>query len=156
MAAMLIKASYVFMSLIVLLSNAFPALFGGKTYINPNGDTVTIVDGIDIGDENLVITDYESFKALGDVGVTYDEAFFETNNLAVFSVEHDERYTFYLTSVWTDGKNMEARFYFDPPKGMTAAIYLPTNKTVFIETTKDVTMLRSVRADYVELFKPAI
>ncbi len=156
MAAFLIKASSVFMSLIVLLSNAFPALFDGKVYFDPNGDTVTIVENVDIGDENLVITDYETFKALGDVGVNYDEEFFETNNLAVFSVEHDERYTFYLTSLWVDGKNMEARFYFDPPKGMTTAIYLPTHKTVFIETSKDVKMLRSVRADYVELFEPAI
>lgn len=156
MAAMLIKASYVFMSLIVLLSNAFPALFGGKTYIDPNGDAVTIVENVDIGDEDIVITDYEAFKALGDVGVTYDEAFFETNNLAVFSVEYDERYTFYLTSVWVDGKNIESRFYVDPPKGVITLNYMPTHKTVFIETTKDVMISRSVRADYVELFKPAI
>lgn len=156
MAAILIKVSYVFMSLIVLLSSAFPALFGGKTYIDPNGDSVTIVENVDIGDEDLVITDYETFKALGDVGVTYDEAFFETNNLAVFSVEYDERYTFYLTSVWVDGKNIESRFYVDPPKGVITMLYMPTHRTVFIETTKDVTISRSVRADYVELFEPAI
>lgn len=154
MTALLVKVTSLFMPLLVLLSNAFPALFDGKVYVDPNGDAVTIVERVDIGDENLVITDYESFKALGDVGVTYDEAFFETNNLAVFSVEHDERYTFYLTSVWTDGKNMETRFYIDPPKGMTTAIYLPTNKTVFIETTKDVTMLRSVSVDKITFFKP--
>lgn len=154
MAAMLIKISSVFMSLIVLLSNAFPALFGGKTYVDPNGDSVTIVENVDIGDENLVISDYEAFKALGDVGVTYDEEFFKTNNLAVFSEEYDERYTFYVTSICVDGKNMEAKFYIDPPKGVVTTIYMPTHKTVFIETTKDVTMLRAVRADYIEVFKP--
>ena len=90
---LLIKASTIFMSLIVLLSNAFPALFGGKIFVDPNGDAVTIVENVDIGYENIVISDYEAFKALGDVGVSYDEKFFETNNLAVFSVEYDERYT---------------------------------------------------------------
>ena len=154
MAALLIKASSIFMSLIVLLSNAFPALFGGKIFVAPNGDAVTIVENVDIGDENIVIRDYEAFKALGDVGVSYDEKFFETNNLAVFSVEYDERYTFYLTSICIDGKNMEARFYIDPPKGVITMNYMPTHKTVFIETTKDVTMLRSVKADSVNFFKP--
>ncbi|MBQ7837692.1 MAG: hypothetical protein IJ395_03620 [Clostridia bacterium] len=154
MAALLIKASSIFMSLIVLLSNAFPALFGGKIFVDPNGDAVTIVENVDIGDENIVISDYEAFKALGDVGVSYDEKFFETNNLAVFSVEYDERYTFYLTSICIDGKNMEARFYIDPPKGVITMNYMPTHKTVFIETTKDVTMLRSVKADSVNFFKP--
>lgn len=154
MAALLIKASSIFMSLIVLLSNAFPALFGGKIFVDPNGDAVTIVENVDIGDENIVISDYEAFKALGDVGVSYDEKFFETNNLAVFSVEYDERYTFYVTSICIDGKNMEARFYIDPPKGVITMNYMPTHKTVFIETTKDVTMLRSVKADSVNFFKP--
>ena len=154
MAALLIKASSIFMSLIVLLSNAFPALFGGKIFVDPNGDAVTIVENVDIGDENIVISDYEAFKALGDVGVSYDEKFFETNTLAVFSVEYDERYTFYLTSICIDGKNMEARFYIDPPKGVITMNYMPTHKTVFIETTKDVTMLRSVKADSVNFFKP--
>ena len=152
--ALLIKASSIFMSLIVLLSNAFPALFGGKIFVDPNGDAVTIVEKVDIGDENIVISDYEAFKALGDVGVSYDEKFFETNNLAVFSVEYDERYTFYVTSICIDGKNMEARFYIDPPKGVITMNYMPTHKTVFIETTKDVTMLRSVKADSVNFFKP--
>lgn len=152
--ALLIKASSIFMSLIVLLSNAFPALFGGKIFVDPNGDAVTIVEKVDIGDENIVISDYEAFKALGDVGVSYDEKFFETNNLAVFSVEYDERYTFYVTSICIDGKNMEARFYIDPPNGVITMNYMPTNKTVFIETTKDVTMLRSVKADSVNFFKP--
>lgn len=152
--ALLIKASSIFMSLIVLLSNAFPALFGGKIFVDPNGDAVTIVENVDIGDENIVISDYEAFKALGDVGVSYDEKFFETNNLAVFSVEYDERYTFYVTSICIDGKNMEARFYIDPPKGVITMNYMPTHKTVFIETTKDVTMLRSVKADSVNFFKP--
>ena len=154
MASLLIKASSIFMSLIVLLSNAFPALFGGKIFVDPNGDAVTIVENVDIGYENIVISDYEAFKALGDVGVSYDEKFFETNNLAVFSVEYDERYTFYLTSICIDGKNMEARFYIDPPKGVITMNYMPTHKTVFIETTKDVTMLRSVKADSVNFFKP--
>ncbi len=154
MAVLLIKASYVFMSLIVLLSNAFPALFDGKVYVDPNGDAVTIVENVDIGDEDIVITDYEAFKALGDVGVTYDEAFFETNNLAVFSVEYDERYTFYLTSVWVDGKNIESRFYVDPPEGVITLNYMPTHKTVFIETTKDVMTSRSIRADKISFFEP--
>ncbi len=153
MTTLLIKVSSVFMSIIVFLSNAFPAVFGGKTYVDPNGDSVTIVENVDIGDENLVISDYESFKALGDVGISYGEDFFKTNNLAVFSVEYDERYSFYVTSICIDGKNMETRFYVDPPKGFIALIYTPAHKTVFIETSKDVTMLRSIEADSFNFFK---
>lgn len=154
MTTILVKIFSVIMSIVVFLSNTFPAVFGGKTYVDPNGDSVIIVENVDIGDENLVISDYEAFKALGDVGVSYDEDFFKTNNLAVFSVEYDERYTFYVTSICVDGKNMEVRYYLDPPPGVITAIYLPTHKTVFIEITKDVTMLRAVKADKINFFKP--
>ena len=83
MTAVLFKIVSVFMSVIAFVSGMFPALFDGKVYIDPNGDKVTIIENVDIGDDALVIKDYESFKALGDIGVSYDEELFETNNLAI-------------------------------------------------------------------------
>ena len=114
MTAVLFKIVSVFMSVIAFVSGMFPALFDGKVYIDPNGDKVTIIDclDIDIGDDALVIKDYESYKALGDLGVTYDEEFFETSNLAIFSQEHHSADDFYLVSVSIrDGKYMDVKYY---------------------------------------------
>lgn len=153
MTAVLLKVLSGVMSVIVMLSGAFPALFGGKVYIDPNGDKVTVVDGVDIGDDALVIKDYESFRALGDLGVTYDEKFFETNSLAVFTKEHHCEYEFSLVSVSIrDGKYVDAKYYIDN-RGFVAAWYSPTFKTVIIETSKDVISVRPSSIEQINFIK---
>lgn len=155
MTAIIMKVLSAFMSIVVFLSGAFPALFGGKKYIDPYGDKVTVVDDVDIGGEALVIKDYESFKALGDIGVSYDEKFFETNNLALFTKEYHSKDDFYLISVSIrDNKYMDAKYYIDDKS--LATWYFPVYKTVIIEASKDLISLRPSRTEeinFVKLYK---
>lgn len=148
MTAVLLKIASVFMSVIVFLSGTFPGLFGGKEYINPYGDSVTVIDSFNIEDEPVVIGDYETFVSLGIPGVDYSEDFFESNSLAVFSsIQMEENDEFYIVSICVDGKNMELKYYIREYEGLTIQLYMPVYKTVLIETTKEVTMLRAVEAD---------
>lgn len=143
------------MSIIVMLSGMFPALFEGKVYIDPDGNKVTVVDDVDIGDDALVIKDYESFKALGDIGVSYDEKFFETNSLAVFTKEYHCEDEFCLVSVSVrDGKYMDVKYYVDDKS--LATWYSPVFKTVVIEASKDLISIRPSRVEeinFVKLYK---
>lgn len=152
MTAIIMKILSAMMSIVVFLSGAFPALFGGKEYIDHNGDKVTVVDGVDIGDDALVIKDYESYKALGDIGVSYDEEFFKTNNLAVFTKEYHVEDDFYLISVCvTDGRNMDVKYYIED--NSLAAWYSPAYKTVLVETSKDISSLRPVNSEHISFIK---
>lgn len=141
-----------FMSVIVFLSGTFPALFDGKVYIDPNGDKVTIIENVDIGDDALVIKDYESYKALGDLGVTYDEEFFETSNLAIFSQEHHSADDFYLVSVSIrDGKYMDVKYYIK--NNIKVAMYIPAIKTIVIETSKELISIRPSSLEQISFIK---
>lgn len=141
-----------FMSVIVFLSGTFPALFDGKVYIDPDGDKVTIIENVDIGDDALVIKDYESYKALGDLGVTYDEEFFETSNLAIFSQEHHSADDFYLVSVSIrDGKYMDVKYYIK--NNIKVAMYIPANKTIVIETSKELISIRPSSLEQISFIK---
>lgn len=142
-----------FMSVIVFLSGTFPALFDGKVYIDPNGDKVTIIENVDIGDDALVIKDYESFKALGDLGVSYDEEFFETNNLAIFTKEYHYQYDFHLVSVSIrDDKYVDVKYYIDH-RDFIALFYSPTFRTVIIETSKNTLSIRPSAVEQINFIK---
>ena len=142
-----------FMSVIVFLSGTFPALFDGKVYIDPNGDKVTIIENVDIGDDALVIKDYESFKALGDIGVSYDEEFFETNNLAIFTKEYHYQYDFHLVSVSIkDDKYVDVKYYIDH-RGFIALFYSPTFRTVIIETSKNTLSISPSAVEQINFIK---
>lgn len=124
------------MSVVVFLSGAFPALFGGKEYINPDGDTVTVVDAA-VANDTLIIKDHEAFKALGDVGVVYDEAFFNDNALAIITVEYQNGDEFYLKSICKNGTKIEVD-YMVVDKNLTY-LYSPAYKTIIVETGRDIT-----------------
>lgn len=124
------------MSVVVFLSGAFPALFSGKEYINPNGDKVTVIDSA-VANDTLIIKDHEAFKALGDVGVVYDEAFFNENALAVITVEYQNGDEFYLKSICKNVTKIEVE-YMVVDKNLTY-IYSPVYKTIIVETGKDIT-----------------
>lgn len=152
MTAIIMKILSAMMSIVVFISGAFPALFNGKEYIDPNGDDVTIVDGVDIGDDALVIKDYESYKALGDIGVSYDEKFFETKSLAVFTKEYHSEDEFYLVSVSVkDGKYVDAKYYIEDKS--LAMLYSAAFKTVIIETSKDIISIRPSKAEKINFIK---
>ena len=153
MTAILFKIVSVFMSVIAFISGMFPALFDGKVYIDPNGDKVTIIENVDIGDDALVIKDYESFKALGDIGVSYDEEFFETNNLAIFTKEYHYQYDFHLVSVSIrDDKYVDVKYYIDH-RDFIALFYSPTFRTVIIETSKNTLSISPSAVEQINFIK---
>lgn len=157
MTAIIMKFLSAFMSIVVFLSGAFPALFGGKVFIDPDGDRVTIVDDVDIGDENLIISDFESFKALGVTGLSYDEEFFKENSLAASTFKLTKGDELYITSITVDGRNAEMKYLVDPYDGLAAQIqlYMPDIKTVFIEVDKDVVLLKTTDIGNINLFFPS-
>ena len=153
MTAILLKFVSFFMSAIVFISGMFPALFDGKVYIDPKGDKVTVVDGVDIGDDALIIKDYESYKALGDIGVSYDKEFFETNNLAIFTKEYHYQYDFHLVSVSIkDDKYVDVKYYIDQ-RDFIALLYSPTFITVIIETSKNTLSIRDSNVEQISFIK---
>lgn len=94
MAAVLLKFVSALMSVIVFLSGAFPALFGGKQYINPYGDDVLIGDDspfyISGIDSPVVISDYETAKYYAEKcfleADDINEIFFENYNMVYIPV----------------------------------------------------------------------
>lgn len=157
MTAIIMKILSAIMSVVVFLSGAFPALFGGKEYIDPNGDKVTVVDNVDIGEENLIISDYESLKALGVENISYDEDFFKENSLAVSTFKLTKGDKLYITSIAVDGRNAEMKYLVDPYDGLAAQIqlYMPDIKTVFIEVDKNVMLLKTTDIGEINLFFPS-
>lgn len=90
MAAILLKIFAGIMSVVVMLSGWFPALFGGDVFINPNsGDVLTASEicftGIEVP---MVITDHETalkhfdFEENGEL----NEKFFEVSNIVAIPV----------------------------------------------------------------------
>ncbi|MBR2868281.1 MAG: hypothetical protein IKB88_04330 [Clostridia bacterium] len=90
MAIVLSKIFAGLMSVIVTISGMFPVLFGGKEFIDPNGDEVRVVSSIAYNniDEAAVITDFETFNKLFGVEENgeLNKKFFEESNLAVIPV----------------------------------------------------------------------
>lgn len=132
---MLTKLLSAIMSIVVFLSGAFPALFGGKEYIDPNGSQVTIVDA-NAAYDTAIINDYEAFIALGNIGVAYDEEFFNNNSLAILTVEYQDGDEFLIKSVCKNGTKIEID-YIIIDKNLTY-IYAPIYKTIIVETSKDI------------------
>lgn len=135
MQIILVKMISLIMPVIVLLSGAIPSLFGGKEYINPDSDAVMVVTK-EVTKEGAIIEDYESFAALGDLGLTYSEEFFENNSLAVITAEYQEGDEFYLKSIYKDGTEIKIE-YIVIDNDLTA-LYCPAYATWVIEVEKDV------------------
>lgn len=90
MAIILSKIFAGIMSVVITLSGMFPALFGGKEFIDPNSDKVSIVSSFVYNDVDKaeVITDYEKFNSLLGVKENgeFNKSFFEEFNLVVIPV----------------------------------------------------------------------
>ncbi len=117
MAAVLLKFVSALMSVIVFLSGAFPALFGGKQYINPCGDDVHVCNFYYFpGPE--IISDYETFSNLGSGGCIvydapedYDSEFFETKSLACFSLMNEENdFRVFIKSIKENGDTLDVDY----------------------------------------------
>ncbi len=90
MAMILSKLFAGIMSVVVMLSGMFPALFGGEVFIDPTSANVLSISEISFTgiEEPMVITDYETalkhfdFEENGEL----NERFFEESNLVVIPV----------------------------------------------------------------------
>lgn len=144
MTAIFLKLVSAVMSVVVFLSGTFPGLFGGKEYIDPNSDSITIIDkkiSDDYVRDSIIIKDYESFEALGDIGVDYDAEYFEENALAIVTLEYQTGDEIFIKSIYKDGAVYEIEYYhFD--KSLTTN-YSPEYMTFIIETTKDTRLVHA-------------
>ncbi len=138
MTAIFLKLISAVMSVVVFLSGTFPGLFGGKEYIDPNSDGITIIDkkiSDDYVRDSVIIKDYESFEALGDIGVDYDAEYFEENALAIITLEYQTGDEIFIKSIYKEGAVYEIEYYyFDNNLTM---LYSPEYLTFIIPTTKD-------------------
>lgn len=90
MALILSKLFAEIMSVVVMLSGMFPALFGGKEYIDPYSSDVLVSSEISFADieEPMAITDHETalkyfgFEENGEL----NERFFEVSNIVAIPV----------------------------------------------------------------------
>ncbi len=138
MTAIFFKLVSAVMSVVVFLSGTFPGLFGDREYIYPGGDGVTIIDkkiSDDFIYDSIIIKDYESFEALGDIGVEYDAKYFEENALAIITLEYQTGDEVFIKSIYKDGAVYEIEYYY-LDHNMTM-IYSPEYMTFIIPTTKD-------------------
>lgn len=136
MQVIIIKMVSLLMPAIVFISRMFPALFNGKEYINPEGDGVTVIEQ-NVSKDGIIINDSESFKSLGDIGINYEEDFFDNNSLAIVTAEYQEGDEFYVKSIYTEDSAIKVE-YVVITKGLAAAMYSPAYKTFIIETDKSV------------------
>lgn len=158
MTAIIVKTLSAVMSVVVFLSGMFPALFGGKVYIDPNGNEVTVVSDINIGEENLIINDYDEFEKLGDIGINYSEDFFEEKSLAVATIKMQEDDKLYILSIFAEGTNVEMEYLIDYGQGLAAQlgkIYMPDDKTVFIEIDKNIQLFKTTDFGKKNMFFPS-
>lgn len=138
MTAVFLKLVSSMMSVVVFLSGAFPGLFGDREYIYPNGNGILIIDKMiseDFINDSVIIKDYESFEALGDIGVDYDAEYFEEHALAIITLEYQTGDEVFIKSIYKDGAVYEIEYYY-LDHNMTM-IYSPEYLTFIIPTTKD-------------------
>ena len=90
MAIILSKIFAGIMSVVITLSGMFPALFGGREFIDPNGVDVSAFRGLSFSGigEATVIGDYEAFMKHFDAEEKEEayKSFFEESNLVVIPV----------------------------------------------------------------------
>lgn len=151
MQIIVLKIISALMSVVVMLSNAFPALFAGREYIDLNGGSVSVVEkNVVIG--SLIIKDYQSYKELGDIGVDYTEEYFENNALAISTIEYQTGDEIYIKSIYKEGTVYTVEYYYFE-KNITAA-YSPEYMTFIIETTKDTTLVYHDNLSRKKVFRP--
>ncbi len=144
MTAVFLKLVSSVMTVVVFLSGTFPGLFGDREYIDPSGDNVTVIDK-KISDElihnSIIIKDYESFEALGEIGADYDANYFEENALAIITLEYQTGDEIFIKSIYKDGAVYEIEYYYFDNN--LTLLYSPAYMTFIIETTKDTRLVHA-------------
>lgn len=154
MTAIIMKIISAVMSVVVLISGAFPGLFGGKTYINPYGDEVHICSFYYFP-EPKVISDYQTFSTLHYGGCLvygapeeYDSEFFETKSLVCFSVqEPQENFRVWVKSVSEKGDTLEVEYCVIREEGMYAMLYRTFECEIIIEVSKNIKNVKLIPSE---------
>lgn len=127
------------------LSGMFPALFGGKEYIDPYGEDVHIGDFYYFY-QPRIFNDYETLREVRGIGCVvyglpeeYEREYFENNALVIFSVEmpHDD-YRIWVKSVAEVGDTLEVEYSIITDGRMHAMLYERYTSEVIIETSKNI------------------
>lgn len=147
MQVILIKIISLIMPAVVFLSGMFPFLFDGKEYINPEGDRVTVIEH-EVSKDGVIVNDCETLKSFGDIGLNYEEDFFENNSLAIVTVEYQQGDEFYIKSIYKEGSSLKVE-YIIVDKSM-AAIYMPAYETIIIETDKTIENIGAKENDAID------
>ncbi len=144
MVAISLKLISAVMSVVVFLSGTFPGLFGGKEYIYPGGDGLTIINkkvSDDFISDSVIIKDYESYESLGGFGVNYDAKYFEENALAIITLEYQTGDEIFVKSIYKNGAVYEIEYYYFDNN--LTLLYSPEYMTFIIETTKDTRLVHA-------------
>ena len=145
MTAIIMKILSAFMSIVVFLSGAFPALFRDKEYIDPYGDEVYIGEFHSFN-EPEIFNDYETLrKVRGNtchvygLPEIYETEYFEENSLVIFSVERQhEDYRIWIKSVAEVGDTLEVEYTVITDGTMHDMLYHSYSSEVRIETSKNI------------------
>lgn len=154
MAAILIKISSTFMSLIVFISGVFPGLFGGKQYISPYSDDVHVCEFYYFP-QPKVISDYETFENIGSGGCIvylppedYDSEFFKTKSLACISVKRDhEDFRVFIKSIKENGDTLDVEYCVIRDNSIKESIYNVYTCEILIEVSKNIKNINLISSE---------
>lgn len=157
MNAIFLKLISAVMSVVVFLSGTFPGIFGDREYIYPGDGGIVIIDqkiSDDFINDSVIIKDYESYEALGDIGVDYDAKYFEENALAIITLEYQTGDEIFIKSIYKDGAVYEIEYYY--LDNNLTYIYSPEYMTFIIPTTKDTRQVHAfdpLRQSHIKLYE---
>lgn len=159
MTAILVKILSAMMSIVVFLSGTFPALFGGKEYIDPYGEEVYIGQ-FHWHPNPKIYNDYDTLRAIGGKGCLvyslpeiYENEYFENNSLVIFSVEvpHDD-YRIWIKSIAEVGDTLKVEYSVITDGRIHAMLYERYISEVIIETSKNIKNVELKKNDTVVPF----
>lgn len=146
MTAIIVKTLSAVMSVVVFLSGMFPALFGGKVYIDPYGEE-THIGQFHYHHQPKIYDNRETLMKLGNgpgcivysMPEKYEEEYFENNSLVIFSVERQHKdYRIWIKSIAEVGDTLEVEYSVITDGTMHDTLYHSYTSEVIIETSKNI------------------
>ncbi len=138
-----------------MLSGWFPALFGGKEFIDPNSNDVLTASELrytDI-DNAMIITDYETalkhfgFEENGEL----NEKYFETSNIVAIPVTiPDSACKVFVESVWIKNDKVTVNYSFVHDICVGATIV--SAELILIEVDKNVKEVEAIEKNVIVPF----
>lgn len=154
MAAVLLKFVSALMSVIVFLSSTFPALFGGKQYINPYSDDVHVCEFYYFPSPRI-ISDYETFTNLDSGGCIvymppedYESEFFENKSLACISLtKEDNDFRVFIKSIKENGDTLDVEYCLINENSTIHAPFSLYKCEILIEVSKNIKNINLISSE---------